>query len=368
MLPRRPKTVGRLSEVFLSAYLATLGRSSSLNFPIKKSYFVVLVDGLGVANIKSAAAYARNLNHKLSSSKSIYSGFPSTTASSLASFATGKDNGEHGFLGYRVFDRELDRPINLLNDLGGSLDPRVYQDQETVSELAIREGLKVNVIGPAEYESSGFTQATMPGAKYLSAKNIGARFETALEVARGGASLTYLYVPELDQLAHRFGTSSNIWLEKLEELDSEITEFARLLPKTAGLVVTADHGVIDVPRSDHIYLDEFASLDDLLMMGGDPRVGFLYFPADCDLEQKRVQIEEQLGPSCYVTDVAELVEAGWIAPLGAAAKKLEPDFFLIPKGNKVLYHRKFAKSKSLEMIGQHGGWSKQEWEIPLLVY
>jgi hypothetical protein len=34
----------------------------------------------------------------------------------------------------------------------------------------------------------------------------------------------------------------------------------------------------------------------------------------------------------------------------------------------VVYHRGFAKQKSLEMIGQHGGMTKAEWEIPLLIF
>jgi hypothetical protein len=34
----------------------------------------------------------------------------------------------------------------------------------------------------------------------------------------------------------------------------------------------------------------------------------------------------------------------------------------------VIYHRDFAKPKSLEMIGQHGGMTKSEWEVPLITF
>jgi hypothetical protein len=34
----------------------------------------------------------------------------------------------------------------------------------------------------------------------------------------------------------------------------------------------------------------------------------------------------------------------------------------------VIYHRKFAKAKSLQMIGQHGGMTKAEWEVPLVIF
>jgi hypothetical protein len=170
----------------------------------------------------------------------------------------------------------------------------------------------------------------------------------------------------LDQLAHRFGTSSQKWLNTIEELDSVIGRFAKLLPKSAGAILTADHGVIDVPKTSHIYLDEYESMQNLLMVGGDPRVGFAYFESNVDLELKRANVEAELGSLVDLASVQELVDAGWYQPLTPTASALAPDLILLPKGERVVYHRDFAKPKSLEMIGQHGGMSKAEWEVPLI--
>ena len=368
MLPSVPKSFGRLSEANLSAFLALQGKQNQLDLPSRKSYAVILIDGLGVQNIKSAGAHARFLNNKLSSSKTLFAGFPTTTATSLASLATGKENGTHGFLGYRIFDRKLGKAINLLNDLGEQLPPRDYQDLETISEIASGLGINVVTVGPAEYAGSGFTEATMPASKYLAAKTIEERFEiTSRELANPG-SLIYLYVPELDQLAHRFGVDSNNWLETLEELDSVVSKFFTAIPKAAGAILTADHGVIDVPKSNQIFLDEFASLKDILMIGGDPRAGYLYLEAGIDLISKRREIAAELAGLVDVVTVAELVESGWFEPLSKAALRISPDLVLLPKSERVVYHRDFAKQKSLEMIGQHGGMTKAEWEVPLLVF
>jgi len=368
MLPSVPKSSGRLSEAYLSAFLALSGTKNPLSLATKSSYLVVLVDGLGVANIKGAGAHARFLNSMLVGAQSLFAGFPTTTASSLASFATGKENGEHAFIGYRIYDRKRQLAINLLNDLGDKLDPGIYQDLETISELAKAKGLRPVSIGPSEYEQSGFTMATMPASLYLSASSIEERFAKALAELKKPGSLIYLYIPELDQLAHRFGSTSMQWLVKIEELDSILASSMQKLPKTAGAILSADHGVIDVPKSDHIYLDEFSCLDDLELIGGDPRVGYLYFPDGSDLLLKRQQLSEQLSGLVDVVDIAELIEAGWLAPLSEAAKSVAPDLVLLAKGNRVIYHRKFAKVKSLEMVGQHGGMSKAEWEVPLIVF
>ena len=368
MLPSVPNSFGRLSEAYLSTFLALDGKSNPLSLPAKQSYLVVLVDGLGVANIKAAGGHAGFLNQKLNGSKSLFSGFPTTTATSLASFATGKQSGEHAFIGYRVFDREVSKPINLLNDLGAEFPPQKYQDLRTISEQAAEAGKNVLTVGPGEYEASGFTQATMPASKYLAAKTLQERFEIArVEISKPGA-LVYLYIPELDQLAHRFGTQSQNWLNTIEDLDSVLSAFTKSLPKSAGVILTADHGVIDVAQTSHLYLEQFESMSDLAMIGGDPRVGFLYFDAGVDLVAKREALQADLGSLVEIVTVQELVDAGWYQPPSQAAQKVAPDLVLLPKGDRVVYHREFAKVKSMSMIGQHGGMSKAEWEVPLLVF
>ena len=368
MLPSVPNSFGRLSEAYLSAFLALDGKPNPLSLPTKQSYLVILVDGLGVENIKSAGGHAGFLNQKLSTSKSLFSGFPTTTATSLASFATGNPSGEHAFIGYRVFDRELSKPINLLNDLGIEFPPRKYQDLQTISEQAAKAGKNVITVGPGEYEGSGFTQATMPASKYLAAKSLQERFDTARsEIAKPG-TLVYLYIPELDQLAHRFGCQSLNWLNTIEDLDSVLSAFIKSLPKSSGAILTADHGVIDVPQTSHIYLEQYESMKDLAMIGGDPRVGFLYFDSGIDLVAKREALQADLTSLVDVVTVQDLVEAGWYQPLSESAKKVAPDLILLPKGNRVVYHREFARVKSMSMIGQHGGMSKAEWEVPLLVF
>lgn len=367
MLPSAPKTFGRLSEAYLSAFLALSGKNP-LDLPLKQSYVVILVDGLGVQNIRDAAGHAPFLNQRLKTSRTLFSGFPTTTASALASFATGTPNGTHGLLGYRVFDRRLSKPINFLNDLGSEFAPRSYQPLETISERAKSQGVDVLTIGPKEYEKSGFTQATMPAAKYLPESSISNRFKTALGEAQKPGTLIYLYIPELDQLAHRFGCGSNEWLYQAEALDAEVRNFASSLPSMAGAILTADHGVIDVDKSEHIYLDEYQSMSDLVMVGGDPRVGFLYFDSGIDISERREQIQHEFGAMCSVTTVDELVSAGWLASPSETSRALEPNLVLLPKGKSVCYHRNFAKTKSLEMVGQHGGMSKTEWEVPLLVF
>lgn len=367
MLPSAPKTFGRLSDACLSAFLATIGETNPLALATRKSYALVLVDGMGVANIRQAGGHARFLGSLLKTSKTLFSGFPTTTASSLTSLATGLPNGEHGLLGYRVFDRDRSSGINFLNDLGKDFHPREYQPAITISERAIGSDLSPKTIGPAEYRGSGFTLATMPESEYLSGDSVEERFERAIDELNKPRTFLYVYVPELDQLAHRYGCGSAQWLAGIEAVDAALAMFHQRLPKSAGALVTADHGVIDIPKERHIYLDEVLPEMDLLAVGGDPRTPFIYLKDRLSCDAVRESLTKSLGDQIWITKTEELVSKGWLAPLSPVARKLEPDLILIPRGETVVYHRAFAKRKSLEMVGQHGGISKQEWEVPLLI-
>jgi hypothetical protein len=368
MLPSVPKSLGRLSDAYLSAYLALDTADNPLKLAKKKSYLVILVDGLGTENIRYAAGHAPFLNQKLRAGRSLFAGFPATTSSSLTSMATGEPNGCHAVLGHRVYDRSIKQNVNFLNDLGSELDPRKYQDLETISEKAAAQGVIVSTIGPTEYDQSGFTLATMPNAKYIPAASFEDRLSAAKKALNAPNSLTYLYFPELDQLAHRYGSKSLRWLNKLEDLDAELAKFAKSLSSNDGVILTADHGVIDVPMERHIYLDEYDCFDDLEQIGGDPRVGYLYYPESINLAAKLEQINQAIGHVCDIATTAELVEAGWLAELSAQSVLMAPDLVLLPKSDRVVYHRGFAKARSLLMIGQHGGMTQQEWEVPFIVF
>jgi hypothetical protein len=368
MLPSVPKSLGRLSEVYLSAYLALSTAENPLKLAKKSSYLLILVDGLGTANIKNAGGHAGFLNQRLNSAKSLFAGFPATTTTSLVSLATGAPNGQHAVLGHRIYDRALKQNINFLNDLGPVLDPRRYQDLETISEKANSQGVRISTIGPAEYDGSGFTGATMPTASYIPAASFQERFVAASKALAVTNSLTYLYFPELDQLAHRFGSDSVQWLNAIEELDSELAKFSKSVSSNSGVIVSADHGVIDVPMDRHIYLDEYECFKDLEQIGGDPRVGFLYFQTGANILEKQSLILEVLGGVCDVVTVTDLINSGWLAKLSPQASKVSPDLVLLPKSDRVAYHRGFAKSRSLLMIGQHGGMTQAEWEVPLIVF
>lgn len=363
MLPPAPKDVGRLSQVFSSALSAIGGRAENqLRLPRANHSIVIVIDGLGYQNLIDAKGHSRFLNSHLS--ESIRCEFPSTTANSLAGLATGTRSSVHGVIGYSVYDRASNCIQNLLTGWGSAGDVDSFKKAKTISESTKDQA--VRFISDSNYEHSGFTQLTMAGAEFLPAASIEERLEQALDLPNT-PSLSYVYIPELDQLGHKFGIKSRQWLEKLEELDSFMSKFVARIPEGVGVLLTADHGVIDVPQVNQVLLDRIAGYSAAVShTTGDPRCNFIYLNDPAGASEFRELLVQQFGSELYICNPLELKEAGWADWTASNLQSYVPDLVLIWKSVSVGYDSRFAKPSHLRMIGQHGGISDVETRVPLI--
>lgn len=359
MLPSAPKDVGILSDVFTSALASITGtHSNRLGLKRVNAAVVFMVDGLGAINLSENLAYASNLRRKLSGAKvpSARVEFPATTAVSLTSLGTGLRSGGHGIAGYQVLAKD-ESLRNMLSGWGDGIDPLEWQPHETVAQRATLSQVRTFFVGPQEYEDSGFTKAFMRGADYVPADSPTERVRKALDLAQAKGTLVYCYFPELDKAAHKFGIDSSQWRAALEAFDSAL---APAIDAHSGVLLTADHGVIDVPSSKHLYLDSLPGyVDSVRITAGDPRVAYIYGDS-----QAAKNCLEPYSANLYVCDYSELVDAGWCAPF--TGESLIPDLIAIARGQIALYDRRTASALSTKMIGQHGGLDDVEQRVPLI--
>jgi hypothetical protein len=343
--------------VFISAYGSIVGGADNrLKLRRVASAIVLLVDGLGYENLTEFKGHARNLYRLLEqSSTAIRCGFPSSTAVSLTSLGTGLKPGAHGIAGYQVLDSE-GRIKNMLNGWASEAEAIDWQAQETI---ASHRDVAVHMVASEEYRGSGFTAAIMRGAEFHSARQMTERAKVAVRLAEQKGALVYLYAADLDQASHRFGVGSPQWLAVLEEIDASLP---LLIQGKHGLVVTADHGVINIPAEQHIYLDAVPGFADAVRVAvGDPRALYCYGNREAAAEAL-AEYEDVL----IITDLDELVSKGWLGEMPQIKGKL-PDFVLVCRGAVACYDRRTAKPASLQMIGQHGSISDAEMRVPLIL-
>jgi hypothetical protein len=256
----------------------------------------------------------------------------------------------------------------MLTGWGADFPVETLQTSRTVSERAAAAGVKVNFIGAPEYATSGFTSATMPASHYLPAKNISAAFELATTALQASMpTLTYLYLPYLDQTAHAHGWQSSKWSALLEELDGGMRALESALKPNQGACMTADHGVIDVSVSGHIYLDEIEGLNGALeYVGGDTRVPMLYLKPRVKVAEMKRLLVQHLENLAWVFTREELLETGWYGDLPDEFAARLGELTIVARSNVVFYERNFATTQSLKMIGHHGAMSANELQVPLV--
>ncbi|MEY4962305.1 MAG: hypothetical protein RLZZ249_1002 [Actinomycetota bacterium] len=351
--------------MFKSALSSVVGERSELGFKPRNKVLVIFIDGLGYQNLKAAAGHAPFLSSMALKGQILHAAFPSTTSVNITSFATGLRPGGHGVIGHIVKDSYFQKHLNLLNGWNEETDPQQWQPNQTISESALEQGVITNVISAAEYRQTGFTKATMRGVVFHEADEIATRFDIAKRLLESTErSINYLYIQELDQLGHVKGWESDSWRALLEQVNGIIERFSSGIPKDVGVVITADHGMLDTNDQKRVELDELLRPKGVDFVGGDTRTMYLYLDSQSDKNLLLEELETYSQFAAYDTQV--LVEAGLYGELGPQAKARMPDLVLLARGNNTLYHSDFSKPRSYRMIAHHGGLSAQELQIPLI--
>ncbi|MBO0979128.1 alkaline phosphatase family protein [Microbacterium sp. SD291] len=340
-------------------------RGESPTLPRPDSAVLVLVDGLGAISLRAHAGHARALTAGMAKKDVAYSVFPSTTAAALTSILTGVGPGEHGLVGYRVLDRSRDILVNQLSGWESEgIDPLVWQPAPTLFERARGEGRPSFAVGFAGYADSGFTRATLRGADFVAARTPADRVAAAYELAeRNPGAIVYCYLPEADKAGHKHGIASSKWVSALEEIDAALSV---AVPDGVGVIITSDHGMLDVPEHRQVVL-EAEHLDGVRHVGGEPRMLHVYLEPDADLGGVVARMRADLEGLADVCAKAEAIAAGMFGPVvtDAAASRIG-DVLVVARGNGALYDGTADDQRSRGMVGQHGGISVEERQVPLL--
>jgi hypothetical protein len=356
MLPAASPAGVRLADVLPSQILAMRGERNPLGLPRARRSILVVVDGLGAANLAARAGHARTL--VAGGRKGIVSGFPTTTAAALTSLYTGTAPGSHGIVGYDALVPGVG-VRNQLRDWGGAMDPETWQRSAPL--LATVPSVVVN---EPRYAESGFTHATLRGARYVAARSIDDRVDAAIAAAHAGEGIVSCYVPDLDRIGHDQGWQSDAWIDALERLDGAVARLVARAPSGAGILVTADHGMVDVPEHRHVVVPP-ALLEGVAHVAGEPRCLQLHRdPAwgawDATVDAWRAAF----GDVAWIATRDELVASGWLGAVDDAVLPRIGDLVIAMRGSGALYLREDDPARG--MVGQHGSLTPEELRVPLV--
>ncbi|NKX54887.1 alkaline phosphatase family protein [Arthrobacter mobilis] len=369
-----PPGYGRdsIADVFTSA-AAALGLDSfpnALGLPAARRVCVVMVDGLGKALLKQRGGHAPFLRKCLENSRTLGSAFPSTTAASLASLGTGLEPGRHGMVGYDVLDPQQDKVVNQLGSWDDGVDPLRWQPNPTVLEQVAAEVPVVTVSLP-QFAASGMTRAALRGGAFVPASSGHARTGAAAEQLAGqDKMLMYLYFNELDKAGHRHGCGSVQWGHALEELDSDMRRLSAHLPADTLLLLTADHGMLDVAPEHRIDFSADPALTaGLRHTAGEPRMLHLYFEPDASAAHREQLLrawQSAYGRRAWILTRDEAVAHGLFGRVEPAVMPRIGDVLVAAREPLALYDMRRLPASALELVGQHGSLTRAERDVPLL--
>lgn len=325
---------------------------------------VVLLDGLGHLALEARRGHAPFL--RSAEQGVITAGYPTTTAASLALLGTGQSSGRTGMTGYTARNPRTGGLANLVS-WDGAYDASEWQRQPSLLSSAADGGYAVTTLGRRRFAGSGLTQAVLSGGRFVGAERLSERIDVALSVARE-PGVSYCYWGEIDAAGHRYGWMSEEWVAALEDADQELRRLAAGLPRNATMVVTADHGMVDVPGAPRWDVGEDPVLSEgVTIVAGEPRALHVHTDLGADPEDVAARWRERLSGHAMVWTRDEAREDGLFGELLDEVVDRVGDVVVAMAGRATVVDSRTQSPQSLELVGMHGSLTPEELQVPWLV-
>lgn len=347
----------------VAAALGVDGFENTLQLPAAPRYVVFLVDGLGLTLLRSHADAAPFLS-SLTNVEDVISGIPSTTATSLTSLGTGLGAGVHGVVGYTSRVPDSGRRLNSLK-WDQPVDPLIWQPHPTVLQRLQASGVAATSVNDAKFADTGLTLCSQRGVPFHGINSVWERLDVVVDVIESAPrSVTYAYESRLDHMGHGKGCGSEQWREMLATIDAELAELREELPRDAVLLVTADHGMINLPKDDRFDVDAHPRLlDDVDLLAGEARFRHVYTRSGA-APDVAARWGDVLGDRAVVRTQEGIED--WFGPIAPDVRARIGDVVVASLGDFAVFSRR-EFGVELKMTGFHGSITEDELRIPVLV-
>lgn len=334
-----------------------------LGLPTARHVIVVLLDGLGHHQLDARKGHAPFLRG--AESAILSASFPTTTATSLALLGTGKAAGLTGMTGYTARNPATAQLANLVNWSGAS-EPTEWQREPRLMAAASEAGVEVTTLGKPRFHGSGLTRAVLEGGNFVGVAHLHDGVDAAISAsARPG--MTYLYWSEIDAAGHSHGWQSDAWVAALEEADGQLARLASRLGDGVALLVTADHGMIDVVGAPRWDVGENPALaSGVELVAGEPRTLHVHTKAGADPQGVAARWTQELGGHAVVGTREQWIETGVFGPVAPHVVPRIGDVVVAMTGRATVVDSRTQTPASMGLIGMHGSLTPEELYVPLL--
>jgi hypothetical protein len=337
---------------------------------------VLVVDGLG----RQLLDEHRELAPTLAGAPGVTldAAFPTTTSTNLTTLGTGRPAGEHGLVGTIVGLPGTTRPLATLTwswdrQVGGEdarqlVVPEDLQRHPTWFEQ--QRSIRTTTVLRPEFVGSGLSRAALRGAEVVTAADLDATLGSAVTAASvDGPAVVYAHEGAVDLFGHLDGPASARWRAALRATDDAVGRCVERLSPELALVVTADHGMVEVGLDDAVDLaDRPDLLTDVRVLAGDARARQLHV-APGAVDEVTARWSEHVGDRGVVVKREQAVAAGWFGPPQLVEPAVEArigDVLVLATSPVAWVHGAVDPLRG-RLRGHHGALSDAELLVPALV-
>jgi predicted AlkP superfamily pyrophosphatase or phosphodiesterase len=328
---------------------------------------LLVLDGIGWEQLSSAHAVAPTLTG--GTGGPITSVVPTTTATALTSITTGCMPCEHGVVGYRMrvpsdardgVDGEV---LNVLRWRTGRGDMRRLMPATRFQTVPPFAGVRAPAVTRSEFASTGFTALHLAGARLVGWALPSSLVVQVRDLLSSGEPFVYAYYDGLDKVAHAHGLGE-FYEAELRSVDRWVSDLVESLPSGCALVVTSDHGQVEVGDAVHVPSAEL--LDHVQMLSGEGRFRWLHARPGAEDDLLSAAIEAY-GDEAWVRTREEIVEAGWFGgPLAAPVADRLGDVALVAR--QAVAFLDPADTGETRLAARHGSLTSAEMYVPLITW
>jgi hypothetical protein len=318
---------------------------------------LLVLDGLGWNQLKARRPLAPTLSAMAGGP--ITTVAPSTTSTALTSIATGLTPGEHGVIGYR-FDVAGD-VLNVLRWAVNGRDARSAVPPDTIQHVEPFLGHRPAIVTRAEFRGSGFTQAHLEGTRFCGYRVTSTLVAETKRLLHENEPFVYCYYEGIDKVAHEYGLG-DVYDAELAAVDRLVADMQAIIPPGGALVVTADHGQLDVgDRLVRLHGDVLAHTS---RQSGEGRFRWLHArPGRAEALLEAATLHHADG--AWITTSEQAIADGWFGPKVTEASRSRLGDVALVARDDIAFHDPDDTGPYV-LVGRHGSLTADEMLVPLL--
>jgi predicted AlkP superfamily pyrophosphatase or phosphodiesterase len=323
---------------------------------------LLVLDGLGWERLTSVRGQLPTLGPAASSR--ITSVVPTTTATALTSISTGLPPAEHGVVGYRLVvtpGAGTPRILNVLRWRADDADARMTIPPRSFQPVPAFGGDPTPAVTRSDFVATGFSAAHLDGTRMIGWQVPSTLVTEIRRLVSGGARFVHAYYDGLDKVAHEHGLGEHYEAE-LRSADRMVGDIVEALPKGACLVVTSDHGQVEVGRAAMMPANEM--LEASWLLSGEGRFRWFHARPGAirDLEAAAVASH---GDVAWVRTLEQIRDERWFGgDLSAEVASRLGDLALIAR--EPVAFTDPADTGESRLAARHGSLTSAEMYVPLL--